>query len=425
MSALQKKLLVTLSLLMVLQAGFNLARYLQEVAAGAAFGGDFTCFWNAAVHARLGDFAAVYQADAWREALATGSQPSLAWYVYPPFSLFGLQLLGAMSYGQAVAWWSLAPLPFYLALVVLHARRAEAGLRRLGPGDSPRLGWLGLAVVCGLTAPLLSANLFSGQTGALLAVLFLAATYFLPRRPILAGVLIGLIAVKPQLGLLFPFALVAAGRWRAVFAAAGAIAVLSAASLAWVGPDVWADYLQMTRLFSRFIALEYGRIDQLALAPYVSLRSIGTPVAAAAAVQAAISMAALVIIVAVFRRAGEAPMHEDGRWDLRLGLLSAGALLATPYALTYETPLLVLAAIPFVVRAWRRGWQGWDLAATAALLVLPYAQILMIDVRLPFGFVALLLVFGALLRRYVLEAPEAHKAALVPATPANRAVRGG
>jgi hypothetical protein len=404
MSALQKKLLIGLALLLVLQAGCNLVRYLLEVRAGAAFGGDFICFWNAAVRARLGDFAAIYPVDDWRRALASPAGPSLAWYVYPPFSLLGLQALGTMSYGEAAAWWSLAPLPFYVALVAAHARRAEVSLQRLEPAEGAGMGWAGLATLAGLTAPWVSANLFSGQTGAWMAVLFLAATFHLPRRPILAGVFIGLIAVKPQLGLLFPFALAASGRWRTVAAAAATIVLLVAASLAWAGEGAWADYAAMTRLFGQFIAVGDGRLAQLALAPYVSLRSAGAPVAVATAVQAAISLAAAGAIVAVFRNARrEAP--QDGRWDLRLGLLAAGALLSTPYALSYETPLLALAVIPLFVRAWRRGWDGLELAAVVAIVVAPYAQLLLAGRSVPFGLVALLLVFGALGRRYRLAGP--------------------
>ena len=37
---------------------------------------------------------------------------------------------------------------------------------------------------------------------------------WLDRRPVAAGVLIGLLTLKPQLGILFPVMLIASARWR-------------------------------------------------------------------------------------------------------------------------------------------------------------------------------------------------------------------
>jgi hypothetical protein len=406
MGAFQKKLLTAFSVVLVLQTALIVARYLQGLGADHRFGGDFICFWRAAVLARHGDLAAIYQPDAWRRVLSSRTPTDLSWYVYPPFSLFGVQLLGGLSYVRAVAVWSLAPLPFYFALLVAHARRSEAALARV-EGRHGRLGWLGYLALAGMTLPFLSANLMSGQIGAIVAVLMLAAAYFWPDRPIVAGVFIGLLAIKPQVGLLIPFALAAARRWRAMAAAAVTVAGLAVASFVWFGPRMWTDFLEMTGVFTRFIGMGHGRNVQLALAPYLSLLGAGLPARAAAVAQGLISLAVLACVVAAFRRAGG---HADGgtddaRLDLRLALLATGAPLATPYALSYESPLLALAVVPLFVRAWRRGWDGWELAAITGLTATPYVQAFLVDWRIPFGLCALLLAFGALGRRYLLDAP--------------------
>jgi hypothetical protein len=80
-------------------------------------------------------------------------------------------------------------------------------------------------------------------------------------------------------------------------------------------------------------------------------------------------------------------------------------LLATPYALSYDTPVLVLAVIPLLARAWRTGWDGLELAAVAALVVAPFAQATFIKAHIPFGACALTLAFCALYRRYSLASP--------------------
>jgi hypothetical protein len=415
MSALQKKLLLALSLALAVQTAVVGARYVQELGVGQRFGGDFICFWQAAVRARQGDFQAIYRPEHWGRVLSAEPSASLAWFVYPPFSLFGLQLLGGMNYARAVACWSIVPLPLYFLLLVAHAKRSAENLARV-QAHGGGLGWLGSLTLAGMTLPFLGVNLLTGQVGAIVAVIFIAAAYCWPDRPLLTGLFIGLLAIKPQLGLLLPFALAADGKWRTAAVATGVVTALVAASFLWVGRDAWADYVQMTGLFRRFLSLGPGHLAQLALAPYVSLRSAGAPAAAAAVAQGAASLAALAGVVAVFRRndaSMQAAGRRDPRLDLRLALLATGALLATPYAMSYESPLLVLAVIPLFVRAWRRGWEGLELLATTGLVVMPLTQMLLVDWRVPFGLCALLLAFGVLGRRYLLEAPKCAAAGAV------------
>jgi hypothetical protein len=387
MSALQKRLLLLIGVVLGLQTGMNLVKYALELQSGGRFGGDFICFWQAARHVRAGEIAAIYDPDGWRRLVAAGRVREFDWFVYPPFALIGLWPLGRLSYGAAVLAWSLAPLPAYFGLVQRLARRAGLGAE---------------ATMCAaaLALPFLSANLFSGQTGAVVAVLFLAAAWLWPDRPILAGVLVGLMAIKPQLGLLLPFALAAAGRWRTIAAAAATVLGLAAAATLWLGPAVWADYARMTGLFGEVIGHGYGGLKPIALGPYGALRAAGAPLGLAAAVQGVVSLAVLAAVVRAFRRSSAAPE----RLDPRLGALAVGALLATPYSLVYDTPLLIAAILPLLARAWREGWDSLDLAAMTALVVLPFATPLAMRADIPFGPLALLLAFVALHRRAALVA---------------------
>ena len=421
MTASPKKLLLLFAAFLALQTGVNLARYFSELPQGGRFGGDFICLWNAAQRARLGDIPAIYNPDAWRNALSVAAPHNLFWFVYPPFALLGLWPLGRMTYNEAVAWWSLAPLPFYFALVwVLAKRSGLEGKAALAGGDwTPRL--LAFAVVGAFALPFLSANLFSGQTGALIAVFFLAAAYFWRDRPILAGICIGLMAVKPQLGLLLPFALAAAGQWRTIAAAAATIMALVAAATLWLGAAIWNDYARILELFGSFMGRGYAGIRQLALGPYVSLQGAGAPILVAALLQAVISLAALAVIVRVFWRtdAGQADRKpDDGRLDLRLGLLAAGALLSTPYSLSYDAPVLVLAMIPLLARAWRTGWDAVELVSIVSLVMLPYAQPLLAGYHVPFSLCALSLMFCVLYRRYRQEALADARSGLASTWPA-------
>jgi hypothetical protein len=392
MSALQKKLLLLFALFLTAQMGVNLVNYFAEIKPGGNVGGDFLNFWRAAQHVRHGETGLIYNPDAWGRVVASPNPHDLTWFVYPPFLLFGLWPLGNIPAPEAALWWALAPLPFYFALAYLLTKRSLLATDE--KSASPLQPFL-ITAACAL--PFLSANFFTGQTGALIAALMLAAAYCWRNRPLLAGICIGILAIKPQLGLLLPFALAASGQWRAIAAATATIIVLALAATWWLGVSIWTDYAQMTQLFGHFIGRGYTGIRQLALGPYVSLDGAGVPIVLAAIVQAIVSLSALAVVSFVF---WEERHRNDNKLDLRLGLLATGALLATPYALTYDTPMLVLALIPLITRAWRTGFDGLELLAIVALLSAPYVQPLLMHSHIPFGFAALLFAFVVLFRCY-------------------------
>src|SRR6185312_9771031 len=118
----------------------------------------------------------------------------------PPTALVVMAPFGVISYFPALfAWFAVSFVAFYLA-----GRREVKDLRVL------------LIV---LVSPAALMCVLSGQSSLLTTAALLAIFATLDTRPIAAGVLIGLLTVKPQLGILFPFLLIASGRWK-VFAVA-------------------------------------------------------------------------------------------------------------------------------------------------------------------------------------------------------------
>lgn len=385
----------------------------RELRDGKPFGGDFISFWNAAHRARHGDIAAIYDPDMWHRILLnwdTTSSVTLSWFVYPPFTLFGLWLLGDASYDTAVLAWSIVPLVFFFALTVLLARRSGLGFENDPSRENAWSLSQAYAVLFALSLPFLGANLFSGQTGALVAVFFLSAAYFWSTRPVVAGICVGLLSIKPQIGLLMFFALLASSSWRVIVAAAATILTLIVLSVAWLGTSIWMDYFRMSLLFGQFVGSGYDQLRQLALSPYVSLQGAGLPVLLAGFCQAAVSVAVIIVIVQIFRKSTENEQEiqtRDGATDLKFGLLAAGTLLATPYSLSYDSPVLMLSIIPVLSRSWPDDWDLIELTAAAVLLISPYAQLFAAVWHVPFAFVALLVWFGVLYRRFLKERPTA------------------
>ncbi len=186
---------------------------------GKPVGYDFIAFWSAARLAVEGHPADVYNwtaiAAAHRIAVPALGGKVFLWH-YPPTYLLMVWPLGLMAYVVALV-------AFLVATVALWA-----GLVRSLFAD--RRAWV---VAAAMPAGII--NLVHGQNGFLTAALAGFALLALDPLPIVAGVLIGLLAIKPHLAVLFPVALVAAGRWRAFVSAAATTIVFVGASIAAFG----------------------------------------------------------------------------------------------------------------------------------------------------------------------------------------------
>ena len=175
-------------------------------------------------------------------------------------------------------------------------------------------------------------NIGHGQNGFLTAALLGGALVQLDRRPLVAGILFGLLAYKPQFGLMIPIVLVASGRWRTFAAAAATVAVLALATTLAFGPHVWQAFLDSTR-FTRLVALEQGdtgwyKIQSL----FAWARMWGAPIPLAYALQGAlvVALGAALDLAVAQRRAlsaqgGRALPRRHPRHALHLRLRHDGA----------------------------------------------------------------------------------------------------
>src|SRR4051812_44973538 len=255
-----------------------------------------------------------------REQAIFGSATQFYGWHYPPLFLGVAALLALMPFALALAVWQGATLGFYLwAMILLFPRQsAEVGHSRT------KKEWLLLA----LAFPAVFINLGHGHNGFLTAAIFAAALLQLDRRPIIAGVLFGLLAYKPQFGALIPLALAASGRWRSFAAAAATVALLAAAVTAAFGVDVWRAFLDSLG-FTREVVLERGGTGWHKIQSVFSWVGMwGGGITLAYAVQGAASAAIAGALVWLWR--GPAAFR------LKAAALVIGTLLATPYSLDYD-----------------------------------------------------------------------------------------
>jgi len=312
--------------------------------------------------------------------------PFYGWH-YPPFFLFAAAALALMPYGIALAVWQAVTLGLYLLTIRAIVRSALQDNLTFQRAD-----WILLA----LAFPAVLINVGHGQNGFLTAALLGAALLQLDRRPILAGILFGLLAYKPQFGLLIPVVLAASGRWRSFVAAAGTVVLLALATTFAFGPHVWQAFLDSTR-FTRVVALEQGdtgwyKIQSL----FAWARMWGASVTVAYALQGTLIVALGAALIWLWRNTAPYP--------LKAAALCLAAILATPYTFDYD--MMVLApAIAFVaVDGLARGFGPWEKTALAALWLAPLVARSVAHVTLiPLGVPIMLAIFILLLRRSTIQ----------------------
>nr|MDA8250980.1 glycosyltransferase family 87 protein [Rhodospirillales bacterium] len=332
--------------------------------------GDFFALWSYArivlAHpaADLYDFARLHAAQVALGMPDADYNP----FPYPPTFLLLILPLGLLSFHAAYAVWMAATVPLYLLAICAAVRNKRA------------------AVCVALLAPATTACLVAGQSGFLLAALQVGGLRLVPWRPVLAGVLFGLLTYKPQFGLLVPVALVAGGQWRSVAAACATAAGLLLVTSAAFGATIWWSWLHALPAY----ALLFDR-DMVGhpLMPTVleNLQALGVAPGVAWVAQMAATITAGIIAWAAWRRLPHA---------LAVPAVIAATCLATPHAFVYDLPMLSGAAILFAAeRLQARGALVLpELGTLILVLAIPLAMT-MHGVHAPVG-AAVIALFAAL-----------------------------
>ncbi len=196
---------------------------------GYLYGRDFANYWAGGLAAVQGKVAVLTDVDAynaWLHDMFGGRVGVNSHYIfsYPPNVLPLLMPFGLLPY--AVALYLYTAVSLALAAVLgwwLAGRERFAGLlMALSPG--------------------VLATIFNGHPGVFLAGLLVPGMLLLDRRPVVAGVLLGLATIKPQLGLLIALILLIRLDWRVILAALASAAMLILVSIALFGLTPWMAY---------------------------------------------------------------------------------------------------------------------------------------------------------------------------------------
>ncbi|MDQ8754884.1 glycosyltransferase family 87 protein [Sphingosinicella sp. LHD-64] len=277
---------------------------------------DFVSFWAAGILALDGNPAAAYDVAVHRAVeeqgvAMRGDMP----FPYPPPFLILAAPFSLLPYVPALLCWVVATLTFYLLC-----------LRTL----APRAGLAAAAFPPVLT------NAIIGQVGFILCGLLAAGLALLPKRPLIGGALLGILILKPQLGLVLPFALLAAREWRAIAGAAMSTMGVLLIGVVLFGMGSYEAWIAQAPLYASIATEGLTGWNKMA-SVYAALRLAGTAHMVALVAHFLVAVVVTLAACAVWRRTTDL--------GPRAASLAAATALASPYLYSYDAIILV---IPFL-----------------------------------------------------------------------------
>jgi len=210
---------------------------------GRPIGTDFSGFWTAGrmiLDGRPADiFDPVAHITFQREFYQRADIQVYGWH-YPPFLMPVAAAVASLPYVFGFIGWQLSTLAMFVAM-----------LRSVLPGRAT------LVTIVAIGFPATFSTLGHGHNAFLTAALLGSGLLLLDRRPVIAGVLFGLLAYKPQFGILLPLVLVLLGQWKAIASASVTVIVMAVGVTLAYGFDIWPAFIAGTE-FTRTAVLELG-----------------------------------------------------------------------------------------------------------------------------------------------------------------------
>ncbi len=313
--------------------------------AGKPLGPDFMSFYAASKLALSG-----HGAGAWSPVTHQAAEDSIFgktlgyWaFFYPPAYLLLCWPLALLPYGAALlAWVSVTTTAF------------AAVLRRWAPS---------VPLVVLLAFPPLWLNLGNGQNAALFAAIMAGGCLLLPRRPLLAGLIFGLLVMKPQLAIALPVLLAASGRWKAL--ATTGFSALALSVLAWlaVGTDGYLAFWHNGGLATATLDRGLVPLEKMQ-SVFSALRLLDIPSPIALAVQ-------VIVAAAVLGSAAWLTVRHKPDAATLCALMVTATLPLSPFLLDYDLMLLAVPLGWLAMAGLRDGFRPWEKAGLLMLFVWP------------------------------------------------------
>ncbi|WP_321913255.1 glycosyltransferase family 87 protein [Paraburkholderia sp. J11-2] len=308
-------------------------------------GGDFRVFWSAAHVALAGAGLTVYDYGTfhWVEEHFFGPMPYGAGYMpwcYLPVFLMIVTPLGFFPFWVACALWDGLTLALMLYAVYRVSDMRLTGLTR------------SQFAIAAIFSPPIFLTLLTAQNVFLVSGLAMLAVLWVGEFPVLAGLCVGLLVIKPQFAVAFPFVLAATRAWKAFLVAMASAIVLVATSVAVEGwGALMATWKASRQLQDLTIENSWG-YWHASPGIMAALRLTGFSAGMAHVAWALCALVAIMGVVHVWKKSRDR--------CLRAGALAASVLLISPYAWHYELTWLGISSLCLYSMAARSCWLKWE-----------------------------------------------------------------
>jgi len=301
---------------------------------------DFLPFWGASHFVLQGHPLDAYNIELmaraqiaeqpWADKLG-GVMP----WLYPPVMMILLAPIALLPFTYAYTVYACVGFGLYYA-----------ALRRTAPWRDARLPTVGF--------PGVLLVILAGQIALYTTALAGFSLSMLRKRPVWAGILTGLLFIKPHIAILFPLAFLCAREWRALAACIATVIGTTVLAAAVFGFDVYPTFLHATEFARQSLV---NGTAQIARVPtfFVTAYMLGASLTVAAAIHGGVALCAVAMMVDFWRR--------PTAFALRAAMLICATTLVSPYLYDYDLAILSLVIAWYVrdgmARGWLRGEREW------------------------------------------------------------------
>ncbi|QKE39290.1 glycosyltransferase family 87 protein [Ferrovum myxofaciens] len=312
---------------------------------------DLSVYWVAAVMALQGRAGAAYQEPILHATLAQvvpTLKGNFGWFYPPAYYLLILPLGFFPHYFPAYLAWILPTLGAWVKVLRRYSVR---------PSTFWFLGSFGGVWL----------NFLHGQNGFLTAALCGAALLSLRKNSGWTGVWIGLLAMKPQLGLVFPFVLLLNRAWRDLAVAAAVVLISNGIAVAVLGDAVFWGWWQGMGLARRMMEQDGMGSHYWLNMPtvYAQLRLFGVSSPTAYGIHWTLAAISWGWLTLVWKRTTE--------WRWRGVTLILVSLMTSPYLMDYDLIWLGYVLIFMLENGQTEGWYPGERWMVLVLWMLPVA----------------------------------------------------
>lgn len=326
-------------------------------------GRDFLNTWMGGRSAFFGGPAPWFDLHVYNAALRDmlGAPYQEHYWSYPPHVMLFIWPLGLMPYLPAYIAWCVIGVALYLFACSPALPRNRLAFLACAPG----------VAVC----------MFFGQNGFYTSALLLGGLLCRDRRPVLAGILFGILTIKPQIGLLLPVVLLLERRWTVIASAIVTTAVLVVATSMLFGWNIWVEFWQKVLPQQEWLLTDHGKglLFAVVSSVFYGGRMLYLPLPVDWALQGVASVFAFAAVVWTYWKRRDPA--------LSLALLVTATFLFTPYILNYDMVMFgfVVALLRDRADNTKRDHQlliaMWSLPVTmmlSALVFFPLAPVVLI-----------------------------------------------